>query len=89
VRAVVAKRFARIHRTNLVAQGILPLVLVDERDYDSVGVGHERTIPVDLEQDVWEAETPRGRVLLEPGLSARERDILRAGGLVAYAGRAG
>ena len=30
VRAVVAKSFARIHRTNLIAQGILPLVLVDE-----------------------------------------------------------
>jgi aconitate hydratase len=89
VRAVVAKSFARIHRTNLVAQGILPLVLADERDYDPIEVGHEWSIPVDLEQDVWEAGTPLGRVLLQPGLSARERDILRAGGLVAYAGRAG
>jgi hypothetical protein len=30
VRAVVARSFARIHRTNLIAQAIPPLVLADE-----------------------------------------------------------
>jgi aconitate hydratase len=88
IRAVVAKSFARIHRTNLVAQGILPLVLADEGDYDAVEAGHEWSIPVDLDLDVWEASTPHGPVRLEPRLSSRERDILRAGGLVAYAATA-
>ncbi len=36
IRAIVAKSFARIHRRNLVAQGILPLVFVNEADYGSV-----------------------------------------------------
>jgi aconitate hydratase len=85
VRAVVAKSFARIHRTNLIAQGILPLVLGDEDDYDRVEVGQPWAVAVDLERDAWEAETPNGPVLVEPRLTARERKILRAGGLVAYA----
>jgi aconitate hydratase len=88
VRAVVAKSFARIHRTNLVAQGILPLVLADEDDYDAAELGEEWSIPVELDEDVWEASTLRGAVRLEPRLSARERDVLRAGGLVAYAATA-
>jgi aconitase A len=85
VRAVVAKSFARIHRTNLIAQGILPLVLADEDDYDRVEVGQRWAVALDLEQDAWEAETPHGALLLEPRLTAREREVLRAGGLVAYA----
>jgi aconitate hydratase len=85
VRAVVAKSFARIHRTNLIAQGILPLVLGDEADYDRVEVGQRWAIAVDLQRDAWQAETPHGPVLVEPRLTAREREILRAGGLVAYA----
>ena len=85
VRAVVAKSFARIHRTNLIAQGILPLVLADEDDYDRVEVGQRWAVAVDLERDAWEAETPHGPVLVEPRLTAREREVLRAGGLVAYA----
>jgi aconitate hydratase len=88
VRAVVAKSFARIHRTNLIAQGILPLVLGDEADYDAVELGHEWSIPVDLDGPVWEGSTSLGPVRLEPRLTARERAILRAGGLVAYAATA-
>ncbi len=85
VRAVVAKSFARIHRTNLIAQGILPLVLGDEADYERIELGQPWSIPVDLDAAVLEAETTAGTVRVEPRLSARERTILRAGGLVAYA----
>ena len=44
IRAVVAKSFARIHRTNLVAQSVLPLVFADEDDYDAVSLGDTWTI---------------------------------------------
>ena len=84
IRAVVAKSFARIHRTNLIAQGILPLTFADEADYDRVEQGQEWRIPVRLEGEL-EAETPVGSVRLELRLTARERAILRAGGLIAYA----
>jgi aconitate hydratase len=85
VRAVVAKSFARIHRTNLLSQAILPLVFADEDDYEGIELGQPWAIPVELDADVLEAETPHGPVRLEPRLSARERALLRAGGLLAYA----
>src|SRR5439155_260028 len=88
VRAVVAKSFARIHRTNLIAQGILPLVLLSEEDWERAAIGQEWSIAVDLDPAEWTAETPFGAVRLEPRLTERERAILRAGGLIAYAGAA-
>src|ERR687886_987682 len=39
VRAVIAKSFARIHRRNLIAQGILPLLFNDPADYDRAELG--------------------------------------------------
>src|SRR4051812_14889770 len=39
VRAVVAKSFARIHRSNLIAQGIVPLVFADEGNYERAEQG--------------------------------------------------
>ncbi len=34
VKAILAKSFARIHKDNLINSGILPLVLVDAKDYE-------------------------------------------------------
>ena len=39
VRAVIAKSFARIHRRNLIAQGIVPLLFKDESGYDKAELG--------------------------------------------------
>ena len=42
VRAVIAKSFERIHRTNLVCMGVLPLVFAEGQDRTSLGLtGHE------------------------------------------------
>jgi aconitate hydratase len=85
VRAVVAKSFARIHRANLVAQAILPLTFAEEADYDRVTQGDEWRIPgVRATIEVGGTELP-GPVPLEVRLTAREREILLAGGLVAHA----
>lgn len=40
-RVIVAKSFARIHETNLKKQGVVPLTLADEADYDRIGAGDE------------------------------------------------
>src|SRR5256885_1218686 len=45
VKGVFAKSFARIHRRNLVAQGILALTFKDESDYDRAEVGACWTLP--------------------------------------------
>ena len=88
VRAVVAKSFARIHRTNLIAQGIVPLAFADEVDYDRVEQGDEWTIR-DVRETVESGGTAlAGPVPLEARLTAREREILLAGGLIAYARKA-
>jgi aconitate hydratase len=42
VRAVVAESFERIHRSNLVGMGILPLQFINGENYKSLGItGHE------------------------------------------------
>ena len=41
VRFVIAKSFARIHRSNLINSGILPLVFSDPSDYDEFVLGDE------------------------------------------------
>ncbi|KAI4102417.1 MAG: hypothetical protein L6R37_004428 [Teloschistes peruensis] len=38
-RVVLAKSFARIHETNLKKQGVVPLVFVDEGDYERIAEG--------------------------------------------------
>lgn len=39
VKAVIAKKFARIHKANLLNFGILPLTFADPADYDKIGQG--------------------------------------------------
>jgi aconitate hydratase len=87
IRAVVAKSFARIHRSNLIAQAILPLVLSGE---PHVEAGDEWLIEglaeaVRAGEPEAIAATPHGEVRLGLELTRREREILLAGGLVAYA----
>jgi aconitate hydratase len=45
VKAVFAKSFARIHRRNLVAQGILALQFTSDEDYDQAEVGQCWKLP--------------------------------------------
>ena len=85
IRAIVAKSFARIHRTNLIAQGIVPLTFADEADYERVQQGDEWALPgVRAAVESGAAALGGGPVPLELPLSVREREILLAGGLLAY-----
>uniref|UniRef100_A0A0D6QVW4 aconitate hydratase n=1 Tax=Araucaria cunninghamii TaxID=56994 RepID=A0A0D6QVW4_ARACU len=52
VKAVIAKSFERIHRSNLAGMGIVPLCFKPGEDADSLGLtGHER-YTIDLPSDV-------------------------------------
>jgi aconitate hydratase len=55
VKAVIAKSFERIHRSNLVGMGVLPLTFADGQDADSLGLDGTETFHVPLTDDV----TPR------------------------------
>jgi predicted aconitate hydratase len=95
IRAIVAKSFARIHRRNLIGQGILPLLFADEEDYERVNQG-----------DAWKIEGVRevveggetglvvkgdagGGIKLEARLLPREREILLVGGMLKYLRKSG
>jgi len=52
VRAVIAKSFERIHRSNLVFMGVLPLEFPPGEDADSLGLTGQETFDIDLPADV-------------------------------------
>jgi aconitate hydratase len=89
VRAVVAVGYARIHRRNLINVGILPLVFADQSGYEIAEVGQRWRIPGVAAALTGAADTlaadvdGAGRVELRLPVSAAEREILRAGGLLA------
>jgi aconitate hydratase len=89
VRAVIAKSFARIHRRNLIAQGILPLLFKDEFDYDKAELGQTWRISglhgIAEGEDVLVCEIEGGGTIrLAHDLLPREREIAVAGGLIRY-----
>ena len=88
IRGVVAKSFARIHMSNLINSGILPLVFVDEGDYDRISQGDTLVIQQAREKTAGQqpftlCNATKGEtyeVKLEA--SERLREILLAGGLL-------
>jgi aconitate hydratase len=89
VRAVIAKSFARIHRRNLIAQGIVPLLFKDESDYDKAELGQTWRISglqgIAQGEDELDCEIREdGTIVLTHDLLPREREIVVAGGLIRY-----
>ncbi|KXL52745.1 homoaconitase large subunit [Anaerotignum neopropionicum] len=93
IKAVLAKSFARIHMANLINNGILPLVFVNEWDYDSIRLGDEFSIKYAADQiksavngqDVIVTHLRTGaEIPTRLNISERQRDILLAGGLLNY-----
>ena len=91
VKAVLVKSFARIHRSNLINAGILPLTFVNEADYDKISQGDMLEL-ADVRESIANGvsaltvrNTTTGEnipVLCE--LSGRTKDIVLAGGLLDY-----
>jgi aconitate hydratase len=57
VRAVIAESFERIHRSNLVGMGVLPLQFSDDQNVSSLGLTGKETFTIDGLADV--EEVPR------------------------------
>ncbi len=89
VKGVIAKSFARIHRRNLIAQGIPPLTFVDDADRDRVKDGDRLNIS-SLREALRKHEheltaSLNGKPLrLRAAFTPREADVLLAGGLLAW-----
>jgi aconitate hydratase len=91
VKGVFAKSFARIHRRNLIAQGIVALTFADEADYDRAEVGDTWRLPrlreeleTGADEFTVEIEDGEGIKLAAADLAPKEREILLAGGLLSY-----
>ncbi len=87
IRSVIAKSFARIHRRNLISQGILPLRFKEDSDYDRFEQGQKWELPEirgRLENGDEEVPLKKGddEITLLAEYSPRERDILLAGGIL-------
>jgi len=52
VRVVIAESYERIHRSNLVGMGILPLQFEEGQSADSLGLTGTETLTVDLQEDL-------------------------------------
>ncbi len=48
VKAVIAESFERIHRSNLVGMGVLPLQFIDNQSWKSLGLTGRETIDIEL-----------------------------------------
>jgi aconitate hydratase len=90
IKGVIAKSFARIHMANLINSGILPLIFVNEEDYDSLEQGDELIIE-DTIQQIRQGETlivknttKDREVIVKLSLSPRLKQVILAGGLLNY-----
>ena len=85
VKAVIVKSLARIHRANLVNFGILPLLLVNPADYDTLNQGDTITIPaarIAPGQPVDITTATGETVSVTNDLTKKELEIIQAGGLL-------
>ena len=87
VKFVLAKSFARIHRSNLINSGILPLVFENPGDYDSLQLGHIleiEDIQDQLDKDIilLQNRTTGGEIRAKGNYSQLEKEMLLAGGRI-------
>ncbi|PLX55583.1 MAG: aconitate hydratase AcnA [Chromatiales bacterium] len=94
VRAVIAESFERIHRSNLIGMGVLPLQFLDGQNAESLGLtGHEtisisgiddsdaETITVVATTDSGDETRFEARVRID---TPNEREYYRNGGILHY-----
>jgi aconitate hydratase len=90
VQAVLVKSFARIHRSNLINAGILPLTFANEADYERIAQGDSLKIENLVEavkngSDILlKNETNGAEIVCKCELSERAKAIVLAGGLLSY-----
>jgi aconitate hydratase len=88
IKAVLVKSFARIHKSNLINSGILPLTFKNSADYDALAQGDTLIIPDAGEQvrsgaDTILVRTESGRAFeMALTVTDQERKILLAGGKI-------
>jgi aconitate hydratase len=94
VKAVIARSFERIHRSNLIGMGVLPLQFVDGQDAESLGLTgkevfditgqtdpHAKTVKVTATAPGGHTTTFEAQVRID---TPKERDYYENGGILHY-----
>ena len=87
---MLVKSFARIHKSNLINAGILPLTFVNADDYDKIAQGDElviKDVKAKLEngEPIVVTDVTRGiDIPVDCELTDRTKAIIIAGGLLDY-----
>jgi aconitate hydratase len=95
IRAVIAQSFERIHRSNLVGMGVLPLVFDDGVSWQSLGLKGDETVTIMEISDLKPRQRLTARIVAQSGevktvpLTARidtleELDYFKNGGILHY-----
>ena len=87
IKGVAVKSFARIHKNNLINNGILPLVFANEADYDTIELNDELIIENALDavksgQAKLVNKTKGLTYVMLLEVSERQKEMLLAGGLI-------
>ena len=93
VRAVIAESFERIHRSNLIGMGVLPLQFLDGQNAKSLGLTGSETFEITGITELNNGQTPKtlkvkaGNISFEAKLridTPGEADYYRHGGIMQY-----
>ncbi|MCM1298519.1 MAG: aconitate hydratase [[Eubacterium] siraeum] len=90
VKAIICKSFARIHRQNLINNGILPLEFVSEADYDKIDQGDDLALEnikaiIEGGKDIVVKDKTKGiEIPVKCELSERGKGMILAGGLLNF-----
>ncbi|RBP67441.1 aconitase [Alkalibaculum bacchi] len=87
IKAVIAKSFARIHKNNLINNGILPLIFKDEKDYDSLNLRDRLSLDnvlagVEAKELIVKNETTGKEIKVVLDITDRQKEMILAGGLI-------
>lgn len=86
IRAIVAKGYARLHHANLVNWGILPLVFVNDEDYEKISQGDKLSLDSsnlkEGEEYILKNETKNIEIMVKANLVQYDLDSIKIGGTI-------
>jgi aconitate hydratase len=75
VKAVVVESFERIHRSNLIGMGVLPLQFKDGDDRKSLGLTGDEVVDIRLPNGVTEIKPRQDLLLIIHGADGKKREV--------------